>query len=166
MHHLVRQHEDVVNERSRNFAAKWLWKIASVKNCYSIPRLVSALYATVTWTWGYLMTNSSCPCYCAEWREIFWCRILKRMGGSESERKQWEQPQGRVPAYISVTDDCRTYTLKLCFLLWNFQDNDGKLKILIKVKLYLYRPTQAPALHDVEAPWIPIKSAYEGWTHY
>jgi len=29
MHHVIRQHEDVVNEPSRNFAAKWRWKIAS-----------------------------------------------------------------------------------------------------------------------------------------
>jgi len=63
MHHLIRQHEDVANEQSRNFVGENnAEKSHLVKNYYSIPRLVSALYATVTWTWSYLMTNFSCPC--------------------------------------------------------------------------------------------------------
>jgi len=49
-----------------------------VKNYYSIPRLVSAQYATVTWTWGYLMTIFSCPCYWAKRRDRSLWRISKR----------------------------------------------------------------------------------------
>jgi hypothetical protein len=151
MHHFTRQHEEVVNETSCNFVAKWRWKIAfGEKLQYSM-----VTFNAVRWAWDYLMTNISCPCHCAQqwtgqsmtnfkadgwmssWAEVL--RIIKRQNPSLRQCHAGFLKKKKTLLHAKIMPH-----------RWNFQNTDLKMVLVMLFAIPLWQYSHQPVQNTVE----------------